>query len=407
MFFSHRKSNDSKHDYPKHTAHDNLDTLFSEYKIVTDKVTALSLRFSNGSYLIPGGAAISLISAYHADDNTAMSFVILIIPILLSLLLYNHLRYMSLQFKLSGYARHLENTINAIAGEKILLWENLIARAGSQNFFEGIFIGLVYIGCFALSFITGYQQLFKLLLSNVISYRIGVLISFIYCMAVVLLVMFLSLFTNVHYTVQELIAKSIPVKYELNKSRKSIRSLFQRKSVRLLIIVFIIACIPLSAYPLVRWYGSAQRDFTSLDNSYDSVIVLGNKSADYSPSEDMVLRMKCLREYDLNAENEYIIILSGGNGEAELMKSLLHEYGIERQVKCESASTNTEENIINSSKMATENSLVVTSEYHAFRTELIINKNHLDYKIRMASSGHHVIIKNIRECYAIFFADLW
>ena len=96
-----------------------LNIYMQEYKIVVDKITSLSLKFSGGSYIIPISLVVGVLSI--SFDHLYLNLVSIILPIVLVLYLYNHVRYMALQFKLSGYARHLEEKINTLSNSHALL----------------------------------------------------------------------------------------------------------------------------------------------------------------------------------------------------------------------------------------------------------------------------------------------
>lgn len=85
-----------------------IEAYINEYNLVTNKITSLSMKFSNGSYIISISLFVGIASVKVDSDSILMNAIFIVLPIILSLYLYNHIRYMALQFKLSGYAKHLE-----------------------------------------------------------------------------------------------------------------------------------------------------------------------------------------------------------------------------------------------------------------------------------------------------------
>lgn len=67
-----------------------------------------SMKFSNGSYVISVGLFAGIASINTNDNTFFMNGIFAALPIVMLFYLYNHIRYMALQFKLSGYAKYLE-----------------------------------------------------------------------------------------------------------------------------------------------------------------------------------------------------------------------------------------------------------------------------------------------------------
>lgn len=173
-----------------------VEVYMDEYKLVVNKITSLSLKFSGGSYIIPFSAIVGLASV--KTSNTLINVLCISMPVVIILFLYNHVRYMALQFKLSGYAKHLELCINELLDENVLLWENRVARGNGQNLLEGALLGFTYFLIFLLMYYVAYIKLCQMLYTEKISHVAICLITAIYAMSLVSFVVFLLLFTNQH-----------------------------------------------------------------------------------------------------------------------------------------------------------------------------------------------------------------
>lgn len=157
----------------------------------------------------------------------------------------------------------------------------------------------------------------------------------------------------------------------------------------------------------------------STDNA-DYILVLG---AGLKNGDEVTLTLKDRLEAALQCINTYnndgYIVVSGGQGsdedisEAEAMKNYLVEKGIsEDKVLMEDKSTNTSENFKLSKKIIEEHSKksiknlkvkVVTTDFHAFRSSIIADKN--DYgDIEVYSSdtiGYLIPVFYTREGFAV------
>lgn len=382
-----------------------IETYINEYNLVSNKITSLSLKFSSGSYIIPISLFVSIFSMNMDSETPLLNIVFIVMPIILSFYLYNHIRYMALQFKLSGYAKHLENKINEILEDKVLLWENTIARNNRQNYYEGIFFGIIYVCILVLMYYTAYSSLAKDLYRDQSFYGFPLLISVIYYYLFFLIIFFLLFFTNEHNITfrKASFFSAIKLTDELKESRV-VRKTIRLTIIKILFIVIVFLLTPSSLLPLTYF---SKYSVISTEENYDYIIILGNKSIENEPSEDMKERLYCLMENIDDYQNS-TIVLTGGNGEANLMNNFLVENNIiNYPIILEEASQNTHENLVNTRNLVSGNVLVITSDYHVLRTSLICNKLDLDWNVLPAKSNNPIFLKSLRECYAIYFEYLF
>ena len=387
-----------------------LNIYMQEYKIVVDKITSLSLKFSGGSYIIPISLVVGVLSI--SFDHLYLNLVSIILPIVLVLYLYNHVRYMALQFKLSGYARHLEEKINTLSNTRALLWENSLARSNSQGLYEGVFLGAVYAFASLLVFTTSYRSLTSSIYSGQIDYAVGIMIAIIYYFSIILVLGFLLFYTNVHMRIYNLSNSLDPkctwcvAKHE-GESERTKRSKRRNKYnmgpiIVIMLFVMFVALLPLSIMPMIYSFST---EIAPLDQ-YNTVVVLGNKSVNNVPSSDMRDRLECLIS---NMDNfaDAIIIFSGGNGEASLMEEYMSNKGYDdNDYILETESRDTYENLQNIRQLVSGKTLIITSDYHAFRTDYISHKLNIDVDILSAHSTTPTFPKVARECYAFLFEIL-
>ncbi|MCH5259017.1 MAG: YdcF family protein [Lachnospiraceae bacterium] len=386
-----------------------IDTYVKEYSIVVNKITSLSMKFASGSYFIPIGLFAGISSLYMDTNSNFTSAIIIIIPIILSFYLYNHIRYMFLQFKLSGYARHLEIKINELLEDNVLLWENSIARSNNQNYYESIFLIIIYLCIFILMYYNAYINLSNIIFKNQNFYGTALIITIIYYFFLVFIIFFLISYVNEHNSTfikstiggnintfkKETFLKNLQLS-ATNIKRRNFAKLKEIFNIKMYIIILLFLLTPIAFLPLI--YFSPQN--IDVTKNYNYIIVLGNKSVDNEPSEDMNARMQCLINYIVDNEH-CTIVLSGGNGEAALMSNYLEENNIINNSILEEASQSTYQNLRNTKELVSGNVLIVTSDYHIFRTRLISNRLNLDYDFLSAKSTSNTFFKSIKECYAI------
>ena len=145
----------------------------------------------------------------------------------------------------------------------------------------------------------------------------------------------------------------------------------------------------------------------------DYVIVLGAQVRESGPSK--ALRYRLDRTIDYLEENpDTICIVSGGKGpnepfpEAQGMADYLKEHGIaEQRILEEPDSKTTEENIVNSKKLISDDNAsvgVITNNFHMFRALQIADKYGLDNAQGIAAgSPPDMLVNNmVRE----FFAEI-
>lgn len=389
-----------------------IDTYLNEYNIVVNKITSLSMKFASGSYFIPIGLFVGVSSLYIDSSSNLTNAIIIILPIILSFYIYNHIRYMVLQFKLSGYAKHLELKINELAEDNILLWENSIARSNNQNYFEAIFLGMIYILIFILMYYTAYMNLSNLIFENHAFYGVAFFVTMIYYYFFVFIVFFILSYINEHNNtfkaavlegnsntfkkVTLLVNSQTSVTVKKNKLFFKLKELVNAK---MYIIIVLFLLTPITFLPLIYL---STKNIVITENNYDYIIVLGNSSTDNEPSEDMKSRLDCLIDYIGDNQN-CNIVLSGGNGEAALMSNYLENNNITNNTLIlEETSQSTYQNLRNTKDLVSGNVLIITSDYHIFRTQLICNKLKLDYDFLTAKSNTNIFYKLIKECYAVF-----
>ena len=176
-----------------------VETYINEYNLVINKITSLSMKFSNGSYVISISLFVGVASISMSTDSLFKNGIFIVLPIVILFYLYNHIRYMVLQFKLSGYARALEEKINKISEDNILLWENSLARENKQNSVEGIFCGIIYMGIFSLIFYGAYYNLAIVFYGNRNIWSVLYLIvSCVYFYLTIFLILFIAFYINEH-----------------------------------------------------------------------------------------------------------------------------------------------------------------------------------------------------------------
>lgn len=373
-----------------------IDAYIDEYKIVTNKITSLSLKFSSGSYIIPISMIVGLASV--TVDHFIINIILIISPIVLTFYIYNHIRYMALQFKLSGYAKHLEIRINEMLKENVLLWENSVARGNGQNFYEGIFLGITYTAIILLMYYLAYDRLVDMVFMSDISYGVLFVITIIYYFATASLIFFLLFFTNEHDASFARANRAFNATSTVKKSNSIFVSL-KKIVAKLIIVIAVLTLFPISVLPLVLL---SPNTINAVEN-YDYVVVLGNKSKNDVPSCDMQSRLNCLISY-IDEQSNIVVVLSGGKGEATLMKNYLIDRGLTNlQIITEEDSVNTYENFINVKQIVPNNSLVITSDYHIFRSNLICSRLGSNFDFLAAKSDNVILFKAIKECYAAYF----
>ncbi len=171
-------------------------------------------------------------------------------------------------------------------------------------------------------------------------------------------------------------------------------------SLKILLMVLFLLSIPVSLLPLMFL---SNYSVYSIEKTYDHIVVLGNKSPGNGLSEDMKCRLDCLLKYIDDSTNSTIIV-SGGDGEANKMKEYLLNQGIpDDLIVLEEYSKDTYENLENTRSLVTGNVLVITSDYHVFRTKLLCNKLNLDWDILPAKSESTIIFKAYKECAIVYW----
>lgn len=135
----------------------------------------------------------------------------------------------------------------------------------------------------------------------------------------------------------------------------------------------------------------------------DYCIVLGAQWKENGPSYVLQKRLDAALDY-LNENEGTMVIVSGGQGynepvsEAEGMKEYLLNAGIaEERIITEDASTNTYENLINSSKFLDKENdrvVVVTSNFHIFRACGIARKQGYKHLEGLAAKSYPAMIPN-------------
>lgn len=288
-------------------------------------------------------------------------------------------------------------------GDNILLWENCIARSNKQNYYEGFFCGIIYICILVLGYYIAYKNLAVAFYRYQEIYHVLPFITIVYYLSIFLILFFLTFFTNEHdiaYKKATLSAINLSKKSKENKGDKNLR---RSKIIRISVLLIIVLLIPISLYPLIR---CSKLNINSMGKTYDYIIVLGNKSPGSEPSEDMKCRLNCLLS-NMDAFSNSTIVLSGGNGEAEKMYTVLLNNGItSNSIILEELSKNTLENLENTRSLVTGNVLVITSDYHAFRTKLICYMLDLNWDILSTKTNSFKRSKSLKECYSTYYEYL-
>lgn len=143
----------------------------------------------------------------------------------------------------------------------------------------------------------------------------------------------------------------------------------------------------------------------------DYIIVLGARVKGTVPSLALQFRIDHAAEY-LKGNPDTIAIASGGKGpgedisEAESIKNELIKHGInESRILLEDTSTTTYENIHFSKKLIPNNAelgLVVTNDFHIFRSKMIANNEGLELRGLPAKTPIQALFKSyVREYLAL------
>lgn len=369
-----------------------------EYELVANKVTSLSMSFLKGTYIIPISLIVALFSSYFSKDTYIANIVLIFLPLVLSLYGYNHIRYMTLQMKASEYCSHLEKEINKYYdNESILLWENKLARDNNQTFFEFWLFFTVYGINYVLLYIFGYNCLIESTYYGILIEEFAVLISISYLASILLILLFLLLFSRTA-------AKRIERKINTNDIEKNLSIEKKFRKMINMILILILLLLPTAAIPLVYGFQkNSMQDAQRINwKEVDCVIVLGNKLKCGQLSDDGIIRMNGLLSYlNENMNDEVKIILSGGNGEAEAMEQYLGNFVEKLDIYCESNSNTTFQNLKNTAEMVYGNTVIITSDYHLFRTSMLLRKLGLDYKIVPIETNRLRGLNMWKECYRI------
>lgn len=152
---------------------------------------------------------------------------------------------------------------------------------------------------------------------------------------------------------------------------------FEYKIIKIVFLLISIFLIPYFATIFI-----IQTDTKMKDRNVNAIIVLGCRVKGDKPSLALIERCNAAVRY-LNKHNESFAILSGGQGddelisEAECMYSLLVDKGIDKnRILIENQSTSTFENITFSKEILNKNNInshygIVSSEYHLHRARMI------------------------------------
>ncbi len=144
----------------------------------------------------------------------------------------------------------------------------------------------------------------------------------------------------------------------------------------------------------------------------DCIIVLGCQVRGEQPGRMLTRRLNKALEL-LENSPQAVCIVSGGQGadeeisEAQAMKRWLTARGIsEERIFTESSSTSTEENMLFTAKLISEQGIegklvVVTNEFHQFRAHIYASRAGLEVSHASAATGLNVINSWIREIMAV------
>lgn len=170
---------------------------------------------------------------------------------------------------------------------------------------------------------------------------------------------------------------------------------------RNIILIFMAVVLVVVVFPLS--FNMARYANYKTDSGAETVVVLGCKVNGTNPSK--YLYDRCAKASEYLEENENAVaILSGGQGpdegisEAECMKNVLTEMGIdENRLILEDKSTSTKENI-EFSKVIIENEnldkdvLVVTNEFHEYRAKLLCDEYELSFHSKCSYSSFYTFL---------------
>jgi uncharacterized SAM-binding protein YcdF (DUF218 family) len=174
--------------------------------------------------------------------------------------------------------------------------------------------------------------------------------------------------------------------------------------------LFLLSFIAVEGYLIIGSVTSKEIDTAEVD----VMIILGAGLKGETPSKTLVSRLEAGKVV-LDANKELPVVVSGGQGEgevipeAEAMGRYLMENGIsEDRIMYEKTSTTTYENLRNSREVLEQQGmedpkvLIVTSDYHVVRAEMIAGDLDMD-AVGVSGNSPFVVRVNyfIREYFAI------
>lgn len=180
-------------------------------------------------------------------------------------------------------------------------------------------------------------------------------------------------------------------------------------------IVIIILLLATSSFALIEGILIYEGNKTEENNDIDYVLVLGARLYGTVPSPALTERLTKTIEY-LESNPEVITIVCGGQGyneditEASAMEKFLIDRGIDAtKIVKEEHSTSTFENIKNARDIIKEidnseefNVLIVTSDFHVFRSKLLAERLGLSAYGLSAKTPEVTVFKSyIREYFAV------
>lgn len=183
------------------------------------------------------------------------------------------------------------------------------------------------------------------------------------------------------------------------------------KMVMTILYIFLSICV-IYALVVSVFMGIAASDKPK--NSRTTLIVLGCKVNDTSPSKSLARRLEAAYNY-LSKNQDAVCIVSGGKGynenisEADCMYNYLTEKGIDgKRIYKEDKSANTDENIRFSKKIIEQNNLsdnitIVTDGYHQLRAGIIAKKNSVSVTGAVSAKTPPEVLPTywVREWFAI------
>lgn len=164
--------------------------------------------------------------------------------------------------------------------------------------------------------------------------------------------------------------------------------------------LMLLAILPLVNYISIVLF--PQKYMNQRLRDINTVVILGHhlKKGDLSGDGKYRLEeaLSILRRFSYKPS----ILLSGANGEAEKMKDYLEKYISGYDIVCESDSKTTVQNLLYSSDVFGDKTVVISSAYRLFRVQMLLDKNQKT-AILVPARSDKFLSECAKECYKYIF----